>query len=110
MRLASRRGYKDLLRAGVRIFEYAPSMLHCKMLIVDDGWAVVGTTNIDNQSFEHNDEVDLAVSDTAIVARRSADHARDVADSREVTLAEWNRRPWWEKMLGPVIWILERQQ
>jgi cardiolipin synthase len=110
VRLASRRGYRDLLTAGIRIFEYAPAMLHCKMLIVDDGWAVVGTTNIDNRSFEHNDEVNLAVRDRAIVARLAADHERDVADSREITLDAWKRRPWWEKMLGPVIWILERQQ
>lgn len=110
VRLASRRGYRDLLTAGVRIFEYQPAMLHCKMLIVDDAWAVVGTTNVDNRSFEHNDEVNLAVRDAGIVARLNEDHARDVANSREITLDGWNRRPWWEKILGPVVWILERQQ
>lgn len=110
VRLASRRSYKALLEAGVRIFEYQPAMTHCKMLIVDDDWAVVGTTNVDNRSFEHNDEVNLALCDSRLAARLRSDHERDIVDSREITLEEWRRRPWWEKLLGPVVWILERQQ
>lgn len=110
VRLASRRGYKALLGAGIRIFEYQPSMMHAKMLIVDDDWAVVGTTNVDNRSFEHNDEVNLALCDRDLAARLQADHQRDVAESREVTLEAWQRRPVWEKLLGPIVWILERQQ
>lgn len=110
VRLASRRGYRTLLEAGVRIFEYAPSMMHCKMLIVDDEWAVVGTTNVDNRSFEHNDEVNLALCDRRLAGRLRSDHERDVVDSREVTLDGWKQRPLWEKLLGPVVWILERQQ
>jgi len=110
VRLASRRGYKALLGAGIRIFEYQPSMMHAKMLIIDDDWAVVGTTNVDNRSFEHNDEVNLALCDRDLAARLQADHQRDVADSLEVTLEAWERRPVWEKLLGPIVWILERQQ
>lgn len=110
VRLASRRGYKSLLAAGVRIFEYQPSMTHCKMLLVDDEWAVVGTTNVDNRSFEHNDEVNLALCDGRLAARLRSDHEHDVAASEEVTLERWLQRPWWEKVLGPVVWILERQQ
>ncbi|MDQ3170166.1 MAG: phospholipase D-like domain-containing protein [Acidobacteriota bacterium] len=110
VRLASRRGYKGLLTAGVRIFEYRPAMTHCKMLLVDDSWAVVGTTNVDNRSFEHNDEVNLALCDNRLAARLRSDHERDVTDSDEITLERWVKRPWWEKVLGPVVWILERQQ
>ena len=110
VRLASRRGYKGLLTAGVRIFEYRPAMTHCKMLLVDDSWAVVGTTNVDNRSFEHNDEVNLALCDHRLAARLRSDHERDVTDSDEITLDRWITRPWWEKVLGPVVWILERQQ
>jgi cardiolipin synthase len=110
VRLASRRGYHALLAAGIRIFEYQASMMHAKMLIIDDDWAVVGTTNVDNRSFEHNDEVNLAVCDGGLPARLQADHQRDVADSQEVTLDAWQRRPLWEKLLGPIVWILERQQ
>lgn len=110
VRLASRRGYKGLLDAGVRIHEYRPAMTHCKMLIVDEDWAMVGTTNVDNRSFEHNDEVNLALYDPGLAARLRSDHERDAANSREITLEDWRRRPWWEKVLGPVVWILERQQ
>ena len=110
VRFASRRGFKGLLEAGVRVFEYGPAMMHCKMLIVDDEWAVVGTTNVDNRSFEHNDEVNLALWDRRLAARLRSDHERDVRDSREMTLETWRQRPLWEKLLGPVVWILERQQ
>lgn len=85
-------------------------MMHAKTLIIDDDWAVVDTTNVDNRSFEHNDEVNLAVCDRDLAARLQADHERGVADSREVTSETWQRRPLWEKLLGPIVWILERQQ
>jgi cardiolipin synthase A/B len=110
VRLASRRMWGELLAAGIRIFEYQPAMTHAKILVVDDLWCVLGTTNIDNRSFEHNDEVNLAMRDSAVAARLLQDYERDLAASREVTLAEWQRRPIWEKIAGPFIWIAERQQ
>ncbi|HTM25453.1 MAG TPA: phospholipase D-like domain-containing protein [Vicinamibacterales bacterium] len=110
VRLASRRMWGQLLRAGVRIFEYGPSMMHAKTLIVDELWSVVGTTNIDNRSFEHNDEVNVAMRDPAVAARLLQDYERDLGVSDEITLERWLRRPIWEKIVGPFIWILERQQ
>ncbi len=110
VRLASRRMWGDLLRAGVRIHEYRATMNHAKILIIDGLWAVLGTTNIDNRSFEHNDEINVGVRDTAVAARLMEDYVRDLQDSREVTLLLWEQRPWWEKVAGPFVWILERQQ
>jgi cardiolipin synthase len=110
VRLASRRLYGQMLEAGVRIFEYDGAMLHAKTLIVDDLWAVIGTTNVDNRSFEHNDEVNVAVRDEAIAARLSVDFEADVAHSHEIVLDRWRRRPLWEKLIGSVAWVLERQQ
>jgi len=110
VRLASRRKYGPLLRAGVRIFEYDPGMTHVKVLLVDNLWTVIGTTNVDNRSFEHNDEVNVAFRDERITARVNADFEADLARSREVTLTAWERRPLWEKLIGTVAWILERQQ
>ena len=101
---------RRLLEAGVRIFEYSKAMIHAKMLIVDETWAVLGTTNIDNRSFEHNDEVNIVMRDEAIARRLIADYTRDAGESREITLESWQRRPLWEKMIGRVAWILERQQ
>jgi cardiolipin synthase len=85
-------------------------MTHCKALLVDEHWSVIGTTNVDNRSFEHNDEVNLALLDRTTTARLLEDFERDVANSQEVTLESWKRRPWWERTIGPVVWILERQQ
>jgi cardiolipin synthase len=110
VRLASRRMWGGLLEAGVRIFEYGSGMTHVKALLVDDLWSVIGTTNVDNRSFEHNDEVNVAVRDEAVTARIAADFRNDLSQSREVTLADWERRPIWEKLIGTVAWILERQQ
>ena len=110
VRLASRRMWGELLAAGIRIFEYQPAMTHAKVLVVDDLWCVLGTTNIDNRSFEHNDEVNLAMRDSAVAARLLQDYERDLAVSHEVTLAKWQRRPVWEKIAGPFVWIAERQQ
>jgi len=110
VRLASRRMWGDLLKAGVTIFEYGGGMTHVKALLVDDLWSVIGTTNVDNRSFEHNDEVNVAVRDHTVTARIASDLLNDISQSREVTLAEWERRPVWEKLIGTVAWILERQQ
>ena len=110
VRLASRRLYGKLLESGVRIFEYAGGMIHSKVLLVDDLWAVVGTTNLDNRSFEHNDEVNLAIRDADVSARLTADFAKDLARSHEVGAVRWSARPLWEKLVGTVAWILERQQ
>ena len=110
VRLASRRMYGRLLEAGVHIFEYGPGMTHVKALLVDDLWAVIGTTNVDNRSFEHNDEVNVAIRDPHVTARITEDFVADRANSREITLDAWRHRPLWEKLIGSVAWILERQQ
>jgi cardiolipin synthase len=110
VRLASRRVWGRLLEAGVRMYEYRGAMMHAKVLVVDGVWAVIGTTNIDNRSFEHNDEINLAMRDAEVAGRLLEDYRRDLADSHEVTLDAWRRRPLWEKAAGPFVWILERQQ
>ena len=110
VRLASRRMWGDLLKAGVRIFEYGGGMTHVKALLVDDLWSIIGTTNVDNRSFEHNDEVNVAVRDETVTARIASDLLNDLSQSREVTLRDWEHRPVWEKLIGTVAWILERQQ
>jgi cardiolipin synthase len=110
VRLASRRLYGELLQNGVRIFEYRPAMTHVKALLVDHTWAVIGTTNVDNRSFEHNDEVNVAFRDRAVNARLRRDFESDLAASDEISLDVWHARPWFEKLVGPVGWILERQQ
>ena len=110
VRLASRRMYRELLESGVRIHEYRPAMTHVKALIVDDAWAVIGTTNVDNRSFEHNDEINVAFRAQEVTSRLRRDFEADLAASDEITIDSWQRRPVFEKIVGPVCWILERQQ
>jgi len=110
VRLASRRMWGQLLAAGVQIHEYRLTMTHAKVLVIDGLWAVLGTTNIDNRSFEHNDEINVGLRDEAVAARLLADYQRDLEQSETITLERWKRRPLWEKIVGPFVWILERQQ
>ncbi len=110
VRLASRRMYGELLRGGVRMYEYRSAMTHVKTLSVDGTWAVIGTTNIDNRSFEHNDEVNVAFRAAVVTTRLRRDFESDLAASDEVTFDEWQARSAFEKLVGPVCWILERQQ
>jgi cardiolipin synthase len=110
VRLASRRLYGQLLERGIRIFEYQPGMTHAKVMMIDDRWAIVGTTNFDNRSFEHNDEVNIAFRDREVSARLRQDFEADLGQSAEVTIEAWRRRPLLEKALKPLTWLLERQQ
>jgi cardiolipin synthase A/B len=110
VRLASRRLYREVLEGGVRIFEYRPSMTHVKTLIADGLWAVIGTTNIDNRSFEHNDEVNLAFREAEVTQRLRRDFEADLAASDEVTIDGWRGRSPLEKLVSPICWIFERQQ
>jgi cardiolipin synthase A/B len=110
VRLASRRMYQELLEAGIRLYEYRPSMTHLKVLMVDGVWAVIGTTNVDNRSFEHNDEVNVAFREAEVSARLRRDFEADLTACDEITLEEWGQRPTLEKLVEPVCWILERQQ
>jgi cardiolipin synthase len=110
VRLVSRRKYNELLRAGIHIYEYRAGMIHAKVLSVDDLWVVLGTTNFDNRSFEHNDEVNVAIRDEEMAARLAKDFQHDLTSCEEITLETWKRRPLFEKVVEPFAWILERQQ
>ncbi|MDQ1591883.1 MAG: cardiolipin synthase [Pyrinomonadaceae bacterium] len=109
-RNSSRRLYGDLLEAGAKIYEYAPTMIHAKTLVVDGMWSVVGSTNFDNRSFGLNDEVNLAVCDEKLAARITEDFERDRAESKAVSYAEWRRRPILERAHELFGMLLERQQ
>ena len=93
VRHAGRATYGDLLEAGVRIWEYRPTMLHAKTLVVDRAWSVVGSANFDNRSFQLNDEAVLAVQDADFARALIASFTGDIEVSDEVTLEAWRRRP-----------------
>ena len=98
-RRASRSRWGKLLEAGVRIFEYQPTMYHCKFMVVDDCWSTVGSTNFDNRSFRLNDEANLNVLDEAFAKNQMAQFEEDKRRAREVTLQAWQNRPAQEKVI-----------
>lgn len=109
-RRSSRRLYGDLLDAGARIFEYGPTMIHAKILIVDGLWSVVGSTNMDSRSFGLNDEVNMAFLDSAVANRLEQDFRKDLSESTEISYEEWKQRPWYEKVHEWAGALIERQQ
>jgi cardiolipin synthase len=97
VRRASRGLWGRVLAAGAEIYEYQPTMYHCKVLIVDGLWTSVGSTNFDPRSFRLNDEANLNVFDREFARRQRADFEEDLKHSRRITFEEWTNRPWHEK-------------
>lgn len=109
VRKASRARWGRLLRKGVKIYEYQPTMFHCKVMIVDDCWVTVGSTNFDNRSFRLNDEANLNVVDRAFAAEQIAIFEDDKKKSEEITYESWLRRPIKEKVLGRLASLIQSQ-
>ena len=102
LRGLSRAGYRPLLEAGVRVFEWNGTMLHAKTAVADGRWARVGSTNLNLQSWIGNWELDVAVEDEGFAARMEAMYLDDLGRATEITLtararvvksAEAPRRP-----------------
>jgi cardiolipin synthase len=98
-RAASRSRWGDLLAAGVVFHSYQPAMFHSKMMMVDDVFTTIGSTNFDNRSFGINDEINVNILDAG-VTRRSVDiFSNDLAQSLPITPEEFERRSVWIKAL-----------
>jgi cardiolipin synthase len=91
-REASRARWGDLLRAGIEIYEYQPSMYHCKLMVVDDLWTSIGSSNLDNRSFSLNDEANLNILDENFARQQARIFDTDLVNCRRITLEEWQRR------------------
>lgn len=109
VRRASRSRWGPILEAGARIYEFQPTNLHCKVMIIDCLWVSVGSTNFDNRSFRLNDEANLNVYDAGVAALLEESFHRDKARSREVTLAAWHHRPMAEKLYERTLGLLRSQ-
>ena len=84
IRNLSRIGYRPLLKAGVRIFEWDGPMIHAKSLVADGHWCRIGSSNLNASSLQSNYEIDLLIEDRELGARVDAQFRRDLARSREV--------------------------
>lgn len=95
---AARSYYEELLEGGVRIFEFQPSMLHAKTMVVDGSFSIVGSANVDIRSFRLNFELGALVFDAAFAAKLEERFMRDLADSREITLERMAARGFFTRL------------
>jgi len=109
VRRASRGQWGTLLRAGVEIAEFEPTMFHVKGLVVDELIASVGSTNFDVRSFRLNDEANLNVLDRAFAREQAAVFDADWARARRITLTEWEARPFTERVQEKLALLLRSQ-
>lgn len=109
VRHASHKFYGQLLRRGVRIWEYQPTFAHQKIVVVDGVWSHVGSTNFDHRSLQINREVSVGIYDPRVASELIAAFESDLEDCEEITLEGWQSRSSW-KRLGDNLAFLVREQ
>lgn len=91
-----------LLRGGAQVFEYLPSVLHSKTILIDD-WGTVGSSNLNHRSIFHDLEVDIVISRAESIAKLSELYLEDLQQSRQVTLSVWSARSWITRIMGRLL-------
>jgi cardiolipin synthase len=105
---ASRALYAQLMRVGVRIFEWPHGVLHTKTAVVDGTWGTVGSFNLERASLWLNHELNVVFADAAAGRRLESTLKADMASCRVIDPLSWNRRPWWEKGLARLFYLFRR--
>lgn len=94
---AGRRAYDDLLKGGVKIYEYQPTMIHAKTMVVDGIFSMFGSSNFDARSAQLNEELDITVYDEAFGAEMDSVFLEDLKKSKPYLIEEFNKRSAWER-------------
>jgi cardiolipin synthase len=89
--------YGKLLSGGVRLYEFNPTLLHQKVVVVDGIWSHIGSTNFDARSLSLNEEVGIGVRDADIAKQLKKAFENDLRRSKELSLEHWRQRPWWSR-------------
>lgn len=105
---AGRARYETLLRGGVRVYEYQPTMMHAKTIVADGVWGSIGAMNFDNRSLAFNSESNLVVWDREFGALMDSTFLEDLRYSREVTLSDFEQRPWAARMVELASSVFQR--
>jgi cardiolipin synthase len=105
----SLRLYGRLLEAGVEIYEFKPTMLHQKTMVVDGVWATVGTANFDNRSFTLSEETNVCFHDRALVAHLQTSFLADLERCQRVKLSDWRQRGFWQQIKEAFASLIEDQ-
>jgi cardiolipin synthase A/B len=101
--------YGRLLEAGVEIYEFRPTMLHQKTMLVDGVWATIGTANFDNRSFAMNEETNLCFHDGIVADELRAIFAADLKRCERIDFAAWRRRGLWQRIQEQCASLLDDQ-
>lgn len=109
VRSASRHFWGDLLRAGVKISEFQPTMYHCKVVIIDGVWVSVGSTNIDERALRLNDEANINFYDERLARRQIQLFEADLSRSKPYTTSQWEQRGVREKVTDWLASLLRSQ-
>jgi cardiolipin synthase len=94
---ASRDSYDELLAGGVKLFEYQTSFIHSKIITVDGVWSIIGSANMDNRSRRINEEAVFGISNRQFSEALESIFVKDLANAKEIILAEWKRRGVWTR-------------
>ncbi len=107
VRFASWLHYGDLLRGGVKIYEYRPTMMHNKTMVVDGLYSTIGSINFDSRSMNANAEESLAVYDKTFAREMEAMFAEDKKRCEQITYRDWGHRGLPKRLAEMVFWIWE---
>ncbi len=98
LRYASQYSYQALLESGVKIYEYQPTFIHTKTMVIDGNWSIIGSANTDNRSRKLNDEDIFGISDKMFGATLEKAFLKDLSNAKEIDLKEWKKRSIWQRM------------
>jgi cardiolipin synthase len=98
VKYSSRAVYERLLELGVEVYEFQPTMMHAKVMVVDGLWSMFGSANFDNRSLELNDELNVVVVNDGLAERLTSDFEHDLTRSKRIELETWRNRPQMEKI------------
>jgi cardiolipin synthase A/B len=101
--------YGALLEAGIQIFEYQPTMMHCKVLVIDGVWSSVGSSNFDDRSFRLNDEANLNVFSEELAREQTQLIDADILLSRRMVLKKWRNRKFGRRLSERLALLLRSQ-
>ena len=96
----ARNRYGRLFKAGVEVYEYWPSMMHAKVMLIDHQWVSIGSANLDPRSFFHNDELNLCADEPALLEAVETLFAQAFEHSRHISVAQWQRRSLRQRLQG----------
>lgn len=110
VRHAGHRHFEEMLRDGVRIFEYQRTLIHQKIMVIDGVWAHVGSTNFDSRSFDINEEAGVGIIDESVAAQLKDAFEDDMKACVELTPVNWKKRcPPWHRSVDRLCYLLSWQ-